>query len=95
MPVVKISEAEKRRRTASGILRKRMAQSGYNESRLAKRMDVSTSTIYRWLDAPERVPLETIWKLCDILGVSEIERLALGGGREIERIDELERRKEA
>lgn len=95
MPVVKISDAEKRRRTASGILRKRMAQAGYNESRLAKRMDVSPSTIYRWMDAPERVPLETIWTLCDVLGVSEIERLALGGGREIERLDELERRREA
>lgn len=92
MPAVKISEMERRRRTVSGIIKKRMAQAGYEAAGLAKRLKVSEVTIYNWIKAPEKCSLDKLWTLCDAIKVSDVERMAIMGGKEVETLEEAVRR---
>lgn len=84
MPKLKISESEQRKRTAGGIIEKRMRQSGYDVDSLAVRMHFCTQTMRNKLNRPETFTLGELWQLCDILKVNDLERCVLLGGQEFE-----------
>ena len=77
MPKTRINKTEEKRRTVRAIIAKYMALANHDDAYLALKLQCTKQTLQNKKKRPETFRLDELWTLCEVLKVSEGEKIEM------------------
>lgn len=80
MPKIKTDKYELRRREVRAVMAAGQARANLSDEQLAVKIRKAKRTVQNRKRQPENFTLEELWELCDVLHLSNDDRVAILGG---------------